>query len=265
MSAVMLRRSLDAMRTTLFSYASSVFFYGLLIGLLYPSVRHNADLINKYIQSFPPALVRAFGLQNYSTFPHFMGGEFLNFVWPIIACVFVIMAGSAVVAQEVEQGTIDLWLSVPVSRWRLLSSKIGAIALGVVALAAATDLALILGARLVGEGLSAGGVLALSVNLVLFPLTVGTFAAAASSLSSSRSHAAGIAAVVLVLSYLIWVVSLISTSWSWLQHLSVFSLFHPADALSNGHLAAGDVVAFLIIAAVFAAASLVTFERRPTL
>jgi hypothetical protein len=59
--------------------------------------------------------------------------------------------------------------------------------------------------------------------------------------------------------------SLIGDRWSWLQHLSVFSLFHPADALSNGHLAAGDVVAFLIIAAVFAAASLVTFERRPTL
>lgn len=264
MSTVMLRRALDAMRTTVLSYAVSVFFYGLLIALFFPSIRHNAGLIDKYIHSFPPAVVKAMGLQSYSSFPHFMGGEFLNLVWPIIASVFVIMAGSAVVAQEIEQGTIDLWLSVPDSRGRLLAAKLAAIGLGVCALAAATDLALLLGARLIGEHLRTAGILALSVELVLFPISIAAFAAAVSSLSSSRGRAAGIAAAALVLSYLIWVVSLISSSWSWLQHLSIFSLFHPADALADANLSTGDVLSFLIIAAVFAAVSLTAFQRRPT-
>jgi ABC-2 type transport system permease protein len=193
-----------------------------------------------------------------------MGGEFLNLVWPIIASVFVIMAGSAVVAQEIEQGTIDLWLSVPAGRVSLLSAKLAAIALSICALAVATDLALLAGARLIGEQLTAAGVLALSTYLVLFPLTVGVFAAAVSSVTSSRGHAAGISAGVLVLSYLIWVVSLMGSSWSWLEHLSIFSLFHPADALANSSLNGAHVLTLLVLSALFAAFSLLAFRRRPT-
>lgn len=265
MSMVMLRRSLDAMRMTILSYSGSVFFYGLLIALFFPAIRSNSAQIDKIIRSLPASAIRAMGVQNYSTFPHFMGGEFLNLIWPIIASVFVILAGSAVVAGEVEGGTVDLWLSVPVSRTRLLTSKLAAIFLGLCVLAVATDGALIVGARLIGAGLSAGGILALSVYLVLFPLVIGCFAAAISSLSSSRTHAAGIAAGVLVLSYLVWVVGLIGGRWSWLQHLSVFSLFHPQDALSNASISAADVLWLLAIGAACAAASLIAFQRRPTL
>jgi ABC-2 type transport system permease protein len=152
-----------------------------------------------------------------------------------------------------------------VSRARLLASKLVAILLGLCVLAFATDLALAVGARLIGESLSAGGILALSVYLVLFPLTIGCFAAAISSVSSSRAHAAGIAAGVLILSYLIWVVGLIGGRWSWLQHLSVFSLFHPQEALSNAAFGVTDVIWLLVITAVCAAASLIAFQRRPTL
>jgi ABC-2 type transport system permease protein len=265
MSVVMLRRSLDTMRMIILSYAGSIFVYALLIALLFPSVRRSADLINKFIKSFPPAVLKLMGLQNYSTFPHFMGGEFLNLIWPIIAAVFVIMAGSAVVAQEVEQGTVDLWLSVPESRIRLLAGKLAAVALGVCVLAAATDLALIIGARLVGETVLARGILALSVYLILFPLTIGAFAATVSSVSARRGQAAGISAAVLVLSYLLWVVSLTSSRWSWLQHLSVFSIFHPQEALADARLSGGDVLCFVFITAVLAAFSLVAFQRRPTL
>ncbi len=265
MSLVMLRRALDASRMTVLSYAGSVFFYALLIALFFPAIRTNSAQINKIVHTLPAAVIKAMGIQNYSTFPHFMGGEFLNLIWPIIAAVFVILAGSAVVAQEIEQGTIDLWLSVPVSRARLLASKLVAILLGLCVLAVATDLALIVGARLIGESLPAGGILALSVYLVLFPLTIGCFAAAISALSSSRGHAAGIAAAVLILSYLIWVVGQIGESWTWLQHLSVFSLFHPQDALSDAVLSATDVLWLLVITGIFAAASLIAFQRRPTL
>lgn len=265
MSLTMLRRSLDATRTTVLSYASSVFFYALLIGLFFPAIRSNTAQINKIVHTLPPAAIRAMGVQNYSTFPHYMGGEFLNLIWPIIASVFVILAGSAVVAQEIEQGTIDLWLSVPVSRARLLASKLAAVLVGLCVLAIATDLALIVGARLIGESLSAGGILALSVYLVLFPLTIGCFAAVISALSSSRAHAAGIAAGVLILSYLVWVVGLIGGRWSWLQNLSVFSLFRPQDALSNGTLVTSHIIWLLVITAVCAAASLIAFQRRPTL
>lgn len=265
MSSVMLRRSLDAMRMTMLSYAVSIFFYALLIALFFPAIRSNSAQIDKIVRTLPTAVIKAMSIQNYSTFPHYMGGEFLNLIWPIIAAVFVILAGSAVVAQEVEQGTIDLWLSVPVSRARLLASKLVAILLGLCVLAFATDLALAVGARLIGESLSAGGILALSVYLVLFPLTIGCFAAAISSVSSSRAHAAGIAAGVLILSYLIWVVGLIGGRWSWLQHLSVFSLFHPQEALSNAAFGVTDVIWLLVITAVCAAASLIAFQRRPTL
>lgn len=265
MSTTMFRRAFTGLRMTLLSYAGGVFFYGLMIALFFPSIRSNSALIDKYLRSMPEALVRAIGIQSYSSFPHFMGGEYLNLIWPIIAAIFVVLAGSSVVAQEIEQGTIDLWLSVPVTRARLLAAKLAAIVAGVCILAIATDLAILAGARLIGEKVSAGGILALSVYLVLFPLTAGAFAAAVSSLSSTRGRAAGITAAALVLSYLVWVASLMSSSWSWLGHLSVFSLFHPQDALADASLRTGDVAALAAIIAIFAATSLVAFQRRPTL
>ena len=43
-------------------------------------------------------------MTDMGTLPGFIGGELLNFMWPLIAGVFVIMTGAAVVAQEVERG-----------------------------------------------------------------------------------------------------------------------------------------------------------------
>src|SRR5690606_36024918 len=81
------------------------------------------------IDRFPPALLAAFGIGDLTSFPGFIGAEFLNLMWPLIVGIFVIMTGAGLVAQEIERGTVEFWLSVPETRMRLLLGKVVAFAL----------------------------------------------------------------------------------------------------------------------------------------
>jgi len=146
MSLVMFRRALADLRWTVFWYALGLAVYAVLIMSFYPTVRENAQMTQQLMEAFPKAMMDAFGAADMASLSGFVGGKFLNVMWPIIVGVFVIMAGAATVAREVERGTIELLLSVPESRTRLLLAKLAALLVGILALVAVTVGALALGA-----------------------------------------------------------------------------------------------------------------------
>jgi ABC-2 type transport system permease protein len=264
MSLVMFRRALKDLRWTMFWYALGVFLYSLLIIVAaYPTVHRNSALVEQYMRQFPQAMLRAFGVTHgFMTLAGFLGGEILNFMWPLVMAVFVIMAGAAVVAQEIERGTVELWLSAPESRIRLLTAKLAALVVGILVVVLATLGALALGARLVGATLTTGGVLTLGTVLVAFGIAVGGYTALASSFSNARGKAAGLAAALTLAFYLAWVIAGLSDQWSWLKRLSLFTAYEPQRALEQGTLPVLDVVVLLAIGVVCAGAAMAVFHRR---
>ena len=262
MSVVMFRRALKDLRWTALWYALGLFLYGLMIMSFYPSIGKNTELMRQYLQSFPEGMLRAVGVTDMGTLPGFIGGELLNLMWPLIALVFVIMTGAAVVAQEVERGTIELWLSVPDSRPRLLMGKLVALLVGIVALALATLAAVALGAVLVGETIGLRGLLAMTAVLLAFGAAVGGYAALFSAFASDRGKPAGLAAGLTLAMYLAWVLAGLSDRWSWLKRLSIFTAYKPQEALARGQVPGLEVLILLAIAVVCGAAALVVFQRR---
>lgn len=262
MSWVMFRRALGELRWTVFWYALGLALYAVLILAFYPTVRENAQDMQQIIQSFPKAMMEAFGGSDMTSLPGFVGGKFLNVMWPIIVGVFVIMAGAATVAREVERGTIELLLSVPESRTRLFAAKLAALLVGILTLVAATVGALALGAALVDVTLDPVKLLALGAVLASFAVAVAGYTVLLSSFSKERAKPAGIAAGLTLAFYLAWVVAGLSKDWEWLEYVSIFTAFDPQRALANGQVEPAHLAALLGIGIVCAAAALVVFHRR---
>ncbi|HLQ60452.1 MAG TPA: ABC transporter permease subunit [Candidatus Acidoferrales bacterium] len=258
----MFRKALWDLRWTTFWYAVGAASYTFLIALYFPVVRDQAATIQKLIATYPKALLALFGIRDLATFSGFMGAETLNLIWPAIILVFATMAGGAVVAKEVEDGTVELWLSVPARRWRLLLGKLAALAVGLLATVAACVIALVLGAALVHASLTPAGLLAMAAVMTAFLFTVGAYSCLLSSLTSSRAHAAGLSLGVTMASYLAWVVANLSRDWEWLKNVSVFTAYTPQAALEDGRLEAAPMAVLLLITALCALLAILGFERR---
>jgi ABC-2 type transport system permease protein len=257
-----LRRSLLDEAWTVLWFALGIAAYTLLIAAFWPTAKNNAELFSSYISQFPEAFIKAFGIADITRFEGFIGAELLNFMWPLIVLVFVIMSASSFVAGEIDRGTVEWWLSVPVSRWRLLAAKQVALVVAIAVLAAVTVGLIAAAGRLSNESLSAGGLLGAGLVLASFCVAVGGYATLFSSLFSSRGSAAGLAAGVTLASYLAGVLSGISKDVEWLKYVAITSAYHPQQALSAGGADAGEVAVLLAIGLLCAAVALVVFQRR---
>lgn len=262
MSIIMLGRSLRDNSWTIFWYALGLFLYGVLIVALYPSVRLSAATLEQSFQALPPTIRNAFGLTGFDTLAAYSGAEFLNLIWPLTVSVFAIMAGSATIAQEIERGTIELLLSVPQTRVRLLTAKLAAVLTGVLLLIGTTALALVLGSWLFGGYLTAVGLLAAAIVEATFATAVSCYSVLFSSFSNERAPAAAFAGVLTLGFYLAWIVSGISTRLHWLAHLTVFSVYQPQQALTSGQVNIFGICIVLALASLSTAAALVVFDRR---
>ncbi|OLC52877.1 MAG: hypothetical protein AUH85_15545 [Chloroflexi bacterium 13_1_40CM_4_68_4] len=262
MSLPMLRRAVLDERGTVFWYSLGVFVYVVIVLQFWPTAKRNADLFAQYITSFPKAFLEAFGVTDFTSFPGFVGAELLNFMWPLIASVFVVMAASAVVAGEVDRGTVELWLSVPERRWRLLAAKLAALVVGIVVFAAASMGAVAVGGALVGETVSTSGALAATGVLVAYCAAIGGYTALFSAASSRRGAAASLAATITLASYLASVIAGLSPDWDALRYVSLMSAYHPQRALAQGTVPGEEIAALLSVGIACAVVALVVFERR---
>lgn len=262
MSVVMFRKAAADLRWTTLWYIVGSAAYGLIMVAFYPTVEKNAADFQAMIERYPEALKKAFGISDFATLSGFLGGEFLNLIWPMIAAAFAVMAGSAVVAQEVERGTIELWLSVPCSRGRLLFAKLVALFTGATALVVSTVLLLALGAALLGKAFAVDHLAILGAVMLIFVIAVVSIAALLSVLFSARAPAAGIGAAIVIGSYLASVIPLMSDRWRWLEHVSLFTPYKPQQALATGSVSWLGLGLTAVVIIACTSAALILFSRR---
>jgi len=261
----MLRKSLWDLRWTTLWYGLVAVLYTSAVLAYFPSVRDNAASFSRILQTYPRSLTAALGFTDIGSFSGFVGSEVFNLIWPVLMAAFAIATGSAVVAREVEEGTADVWLSLPALRAVLLGGKLLALGLAIVALVAASLVPVAAGAALLAAHVSVGGLLSMGALMASFLLVVAAYSALFSAYSSDRGRAAGLAGGLSLAFYLAWVVSRLSPGWSWLGKLSIFTAYEPQRALETGAVDVVHVVVLLGIAAAAAAVALAGFQRRDVL
>lgn len=122
----LLIKTLSDLRPQMLGWGLGVGFLLVLTVLVYPSMGPNYE---KIINELPKEFHAFWGAGlDIGTFEGYLGAEFFNYT-PIALAVFAILAGTASILGEETQGTLDILLSHPISRIRLVSAKLAGLAI----------------------------------------------------------------------------------------------------------------------------------------
>ena len=229
-----------------------VWYFTVLEGVDYEDV----------FEDLPPAMLDAFGIQNLSTIEGFLGAQVFNFVWLLGLGLYFAYVAGGVVARDVETERMDLLLSFPVTRSRLLVEKFAALLVPMIAVNALGGLVIYLFVLAIGETIAVDH-LALTHLLSVPFLLVCAGIGLAFSVAVDRAAIAERAAVgtVFVL-YLVESVVGGAEGYDWIQYLSPTQYYEPTSVLIDGSFEPIDSVILLVAFAGLLILSQALFERR---
>ncbi len=251
------------LRTHLYDRRRSVWAWGIPLGLMsafivaiFPSVE---DSISKAVQGYPQGLKEAFGIGQLSNVEQYLQAEMLSLIMPLALGYLAVRAIASGLTGAAEVGRLDVLLSAPVSRRRLVLAGFLATAVELAAVLLVTGALTGLGSILAGAGLDAGAATAGFANVWPLALLFAGFGVVAAGFSLRTSVVTGSVAGVLVAMYVIDLVGKLDPDLDDLRYLSVFKYY--GNAIEDGI----DPLAFAGVTAaacLFAALGAWLFERR---
>ena len=249
---VALKTLFDA-RRSLVAWVVSLALLVAMYVAIWPSMRGQPSM-SDFLDQMPEAMRSLFATTgaDMSTPVGYLQVELLSFMGPLVLMLYTVTAGSAAVAGEEDRRTMDLLLSAPISRSRVVVEKLLAMCAGVVLLAA------------VGVGLPWGKVTAAMLHMALLALVFGALALAVGGVTGHATLSRAVPAVVAVVAY---VVNGLAPIVSWLepfQKLSPFYQYVGHDPLRHGvaWTSVGVAVATVVVLGVIA---VLGFRRRDVL
>ena len=214
----------------------SVIAWGLPLGLMsafivaiFPSVE---DSISKAVQGYPSGLKEAFGISQLSTVEQYLQAEMLSLIVPLALGYLAVRAVASGLTGAAESGRLDVLLSAPVSRRRLVAAGFLATAVELAAVLVITGLLTGLGSLLAGAGLAAGPALAGFANVWPLALLFAGLGIIASGFSLRTSVVTGAVAGALVSMYVLDLVGRLDTGLDWVRYASVFRYY--GNAIEDG-------------------------------
>lgn len=101
---------------------------------IYPSISENKAALQGFLESYPEAIRKIFRMQDYTSGPGFLSTELYSMMIPLVLIAVGGTWGAAATAEEEDEGTADLLLTLPISRAKIVVAKISAAVTVVVAL-----------------------------------------------------------------------------------------------------------------------------------
>ena len=226
--------------------------------LFYPSVADIPEL-NEFFDNMPEALSRSFmgDVADYTSPEGYLNTEMFGFTIPMLFIFFTVARGSGAVAGEEEKGTLELLLSYPLLRRRLVIDKFLAMVVVTILITITTWLAAVSGATIVDMEIGAWNLAQIIISTALLGLVFGSLSLALGSATGKRGMTIGITSGFAVAAYLL---NALAPLLDWLEpirRLSPFYYYNSSDPLSNGldllHVGIMiGLVAVLVAVAIFA-------------
>ena len=267
MSEAVLRANLWFHRYTVLAWIIGVGALGFLVAALYRSVA-TTDY-SSVIESMPEGFRAAFGLD--PNMPLTVDGrlpaetylttEFLG--WgAIMFAIYAVVHGSAAIAREAENGTLDLVLSQPIRRSRFVASRGMVFVISSAVLFLATALILVAGVAVGGASVNILHLLLTLFQAWLVALAVAAYSLAFSCLFLSTAKAGAAAGLLTTAFYAIDIVARTVERVSWLGNISLFHFYQPQQVMHTGELSWSGIVVSLAVLVGASAAAAAIFQRR---
>ncbi|MGZ4595606.1 MAG: ABC transporter permease [Actinomycetes bacterium] len=228
---------------------------------VYPSVRDQGERMQALVESYPAAVKAFFGLSaDFTRGSGFLEAELFSLMVPLVTVAVGVGFGAGATAGEEERGTLDLLLSMPVSRRRVVLEKALAILVAITAVGAGLAVTLVVGSAWLDMGVPVGRVLTGCLSAVLLGAAFGAIALAVAAATGRRGLAAGVAVALALAAYLLHALSpLVAGLRPW-RRLSPFTWYAGDGPLTHG-LQADHALALVALAVAGALVGAVAFDR----
>lgn len=229
-----------------------VWYFTVLEGVDYEDV----------FEDLPPAMLEAFGIENLSTIEGFLGAQVFSFVWLLGLGLYFAYVAAGTVAGDIETERMDLLLSFPVSRSRLLVEKFTALLVPMIAVNALGGPIIYLFVVAVGESMPVENLFLahlLSIPFLLVCAGIGlVFSVAVDRAAIAERGAVG----TVFLLYLLESVVGGADEYDWIQYLSPTQYYEPTPALIDGSFEPIDSAILLVATVGLLILSQALFQRR---
>lgn len=237
---------------------------GLLVVIMVPLFDMQA--MGKLLESFPPVILAMIGVgQDLEVFASNEGFVAIGFFGKsaLIFAVYPVVMGMRITANEEDSGTMDVLLSLPVGRARVIIEKFLAYAVSCAGVVILIYLGLHLGVILGGVELD---VLRLAeVTFYLIPLLVFIMAATMliAVFARRRTVALGVVTAFVIVSYMLQTIGTAAegTVAESVGAVSFLTYYNAGDILAQGFIWP-HIAGFVILSGIMLLASLYRYERR---
>lgn len=231
----------------------------LWVIVLYPTIGETyADIF----EELPPGLAIFIGdVADIASPEGYLGTEVFSFMVPLLFLVLTIGFGASAIAREEERGTLDLLLSNPIPRWRVVVEKFAAMAFIVLVVGVFLWYGLVIGAIVANVEISFLRMAEATLSGALLGLVFGALALAVACATGKRMWGIGVAAGLGVVTFLLNSLAPLVQGLEPYRKLSPFYYYSGAEPLVNG-LNLGHASILLWLTLLLLAVALITFERR---
>ncbi len=262
MSFNLFRQTMVERRVSLVVMILSLLFYVFAIAAIADTFLGEPEF-KKILELYPKELLSLFGGGEVNMFTPegFFGVEMFELMWPIIVGGYAITVATALVGKEIDQGTIEALLTQPISRLRLLVTRVLALFMVIFILVWVTTAGTQLFSSIYDVGLKSDGLVALTVlafSLFVFMGSYGLFF----SMLMERGRAIIVSIGVFFIAWIINSLAAFNETVESIQFLSFMKYYEPAKVLVAGEIPWPEVGLFFGLATVFLIASYLIFRRK---
>lgn len=237
-----------------------------LVVVIVPDVQmlqQMADLMN----TLPPVLIQALGggdVEFMATPEGYLALQYFSFILLVFA-IYAVIGGLNVTANDEDRGIMDIVLSLPIPRWRLILEKFLAYALLLIGVVLLPFLGLWLGIAITPaqSGIDMGRIIAATVNAIPAALLVMAFTLFVAALVRRRGLAIAIASVFVVSAYFLDTLGRAAPNSiaETLSYLSFFRYYDVTNVIQHG-LNGANIALLLAVTALLLVGGTWFFQRR---
>jgi ABC-2 type transport system permease protein len=248
-------------RRSLAWWSLGVAVYIAIIASVWPSMA-GTDMTG-LLDQLPQAFLDLMGASDYSmsTGAGYVSGELFGFMIPIFVLVLTIGAGGAAIGGAEGTGTLDLVLSHPITRRRVLVQSAALVAVESVVFGAVIVAALSVASPLADLQVSFVNSVGAVTGIVLLGIVFGWLALAIGAMSGSRGLALGLSGALAASTYLLGNLSGLVDFLRWGKWASPFWYATNGSPLEHGYVW-WHALPLLAVAVAVLVIGAVVFDRR---
>lgn len=257
-------KTLRDMRRALFWWVLGMFLFTFYFMSIFPSIQESSADVQSYIDSFPDSFKAMFATDrlDFGTVEGFVTMELLSMFYPIMVLAFAVSYGAGLLGGEEESGTLEILLSMPVPRWRVMVSKFAALITFTLIVVLATWLGLVAGIIAVDiEEADIVNLLGGIVNMVPLALFFAALAFCLTGVRGGKGTALGVTLGLAAATYLMNTLGDMADLPKWMQTVSPWYYYDGLNVLLDG-IDPLNVALLLGLALLLLIVGIVAFERR---